>query len=93
MAEGRADQNGARNGPEEDQRLPVGQAEADADEAVEKERAKDPRREIGLAETTSRADREDDRDRPRRREDEGDERVDGVLHREIANDLGPARQR
>src|SRR4051812_46186830 len=70
MAERRADQPRARNVPQEDKGLPVGQRESDGDHAVQAERGEDPRSDVGFGKAAARADREDDRHRSTRREQE-----------------------
>ena len=78
------DQDGAGNGPEERQRLTVGEREGDGDEPVDEERAEQPGGEIGLSEAATRAGREDDGHRAGRRKQEADQRAGGVRQRQIA---------
>jgi hypothetical protein len=87
VRERRADQHCAGNRPKEHQRLPVAPAEKQADQAVQEERAEDPRGEVGRRKATARADREDDRDRSRRGEDERDDAVDDLEAAKISDRL------
>ena len=74
----RADEHGARDRPEEDEGLPVLEAERDRQQPVQEERAEEPGGEVGLREPTPRPHRQDDGDRAGGREDEADEAVGGV---------------
>src|SRR5262249_22234373 len=87
------DEHRAGNRPEEHQRLPEVPAEADADQAVDEERAEDPRRQVGGCEPAARAHGEDDRDRPRGREQERDQAVREIDAAEVGERLAEGRRR
>ncbi len=83
MAERGADQHRARDAPEEDQRLAVVEREARRDRAVQHEGGENPGRDVRLGEAAARADRQDDRHRPARREQERDESGGSILNPEV----------
>ena len=73
VAQRRADENGAGDGPEKRQRLAIRKAEGDADETVDEKCAEQPRRQVGLAQSAFGAGRQDDDHRSAGGEQERDQ--------------------
>ena len=88
MGERGADQHGAGDGPEECERLAIGETVDDADDAVDEERAEHPRCKVGFAQAAPGAGRQHDRHRPGRRKQEGDGTVADMGRGQIAPEPG-----
>ena len=80
------DEHDAGNAPQHDQRLPVDQAEANADEAVDEEGSEHPERDLRFGQLGVLSHGEQDRDRPRRREDERNDGIGDMSRREVAHE-------
>ena len=87
MAERRPDEHRTGDAPEKDERLAVEQREGERNHGVQAERARNPRRDVGLGQAALRANREDDRHRPGAGEEKRHHRGGGVMAAEIRGDL------
>src|SRR5213076_1273699 len=77
--------------PEERERLPIEPTKQDRDEPVDEKHTENPGRQFGFAQTSLRADRQDDRHGGGRREHPADKAIGRIDSAEVGAHLPPAR--
>jgi hypothetical protein len=93
VSERRADEHRARDAPQKNQRLAIGEREGDRDQAVQAEGGEDPGSDVRFREAAARADGKNDGDWTARREKKSDDRRSRIRRAEIGGNAPRPRQR
>ena len=93
MRERRTEQHGARNAPQEHERLPVGRRKRKRDDRIEAKSGRDPGCNVGFGKTGACTDRQDDDHRTGAREKKGDEGARAVERAKVGGNASRAYER